>query len=100
MPMSRVILASISGDAFDETQFMLQDVKTPAPESDDDDDDKTLLLGGGRGDVDDIQTKLDLAEAYIEMGDTDGAKGILGEVMKEGSDAQKEQASNLLAKLD
>jgi FimV-like protein len=34
------------------------------------------------------------------MGDTDDARRILGEVMSEGSDEQKEQANNLLSKLD
>ena len=51
------------------------------------------------GDVDEIGTKLDLAKAYVDMGDGDGAKSILDEVMEEGDDDQKKQAEELLAQL-
>jgi pilus assembly protein FimV len=44
-------------------------------------------------------TKLDLARAYIDMGDTDGAREILGEVLQEGSNEQQQVANELLAKL-
>jgi pilus assembly protein FimV len=46
-----------------------------------------------------VATKLDLAKAYEEMGDRDGARELLGEVMKDGDPAQKGQAEQLLAKL-
>ena len=46
-----------------------------------------------------IATKLDLAKAYEEMGDKDGARELLNEVMKDGDAAQKGQAEQLLAKL-
>lgn len=48
---------------------------------------------------DDVATKLDLARAYQEMGDKDGAKELLKEVMAEGSSAQKAEAQNLLTGL-
>lgn len=48
--------------------------------------------------VDEVQTKLELAKAYLEMGDEDSAKDILQEVQKEGNSAQSEEASKLLAK--
>jgi len=44
-------------------------------------------------------TKLDLARAYIDMGDEDGAREILGEVLQEGSTEQQNTANELLAKL-
>jgi pilus assembly protein FimV len=44
----------------------------------------------------DVQTKFDLAKAYQEMGDKDGAKEILQEVIKEGDAEQKAQAKNLM----
>jgi pilus assembly protein FimV len=47
----------------------------------------------------DAATKLDLAKAYQEMGDTDGAREILQEVLHEGDDQQKAEARGLLAKL-
>jgi pilus assembly protein FimV len=46
-----------------------------------------------------IATKLDLAKAYEEMGDKDGARELLNEVMKDGDSAQKGTAQQLLAKL-
>jgi pilus assembly protein FimV len=46
-----------------------------------------------------VATKLDLAKAYEEMGDKDGARELLNEVMKDGDSAQKGTAQQLLAKL-
>jgi pilus assembly protein FimV len=46
-----------------------------------------------------VATKLDLAKAYEEMGDKDGARELLNEVLKDGDTAQKGQAQQLLAKL-
>lgn len=50
-------------------------------------------------DTDEVATKLDLARAYIDMGDTDGAKDILDEVLQEGSDEQQQEASELLGRI-
>jgi pilus assembly protein FimV len=50
-------------------------------------------------DADEVATKLDLARAYIDMGDTDGAKDILDEVLQEGTDTQKQEASGLLSRI-
>ncbi len=50
-------------------------------------------------DNDAVGTKLDLAKAYIDMGDSDGAKSILSEVVAEGSDEQKKEAQELIDKL-
>jgi len=46
-----------------------------------------------------VATKLDLAKAYEEMGDKDGARELLKEVMKDGDAAQRGSAEQLLAKL-
>jgi pilus assembly protein FimV len=46
-----------------------------------------------------VATKLDLAKAYEEMGDKDGARELLNEVMKDGDGAQKGQAEQLLTRL-
>jgi pilus assembly protein FimV len=48
---------------------------------------------------DDVQQKFDLARAYQEMGDKEGAKEILQEVMREGSDQQKADAEKMIAAL-
>lgn len=45
---------------------------------------------------DEVETKLDLARAYIDMGDGSGAKEILDEVVREGNASQKQQAEALL----
>lgn len=47
----------------------------------------------------DASTKLDLARAYEEMGDREGAREILREVIHDGDDAQQAEARSLLAKL-
>ena len=47
----------------------------------------------------DVATKLDLAKAYMEMGDKEGAREIFEEVLKEGSQAQKNEATKLMAEL-
>jgi pilus assembly protein FimV len=49
--------------------------------------------------TDEITTKLDLARAYIDMGDNDGAKSILEEVVGEGSENQQKEAQDLLSSL-
>jgi pilus assembly protein FimV len=48
---------------------------------------------------DETATKLDLAKAYIDMGDADGARSILDEVMSEGNTSQKQQAEDLMAQI-
>jgi pilus assembly protein FimV len=47
----------------------------------------------------DAATKLDLAKAYEEMGDKDGAREILLEVMREGNDEQKKDAQAFINRL-
>ncbi|HJR12906.1 MAG TPA: FimV/HubP family polar landmark protein [Rhodanobacteraceae bacterium] len=46
---------------------------------------------------DPVDTKLDLARAYLDMGDPVGARAMLEEVVEEGSQAQKDEARRLLA---
>jgi pilus assembly protein FimV len=55
--------------------------------------------GGSDPKWQEVATKLDLAKAYEEMGDKDGARELLNEVVKDGDAAQKGQAEQLLAKL-
>jgi pilus assembly protein FimV len=44
-----------------------------------------------------VNTKMDLAKAYLEMGDREGAREILQEILNEGDDQQKVEAGKLLA---
>jgi pilus assembly protein FimV len=46
-----------------------------------------------------VATKLDLAKAYEEMGDKDGARELLKEVVREGDTAQQQQAQTMLQAL-
>jgi pilus assembly protein FimV len=43
-----------------------------------------------------VGTKLDLARAYMDMGDPEGARSILTEVLTEGSVSQKQEARRLM----
>lgn len=49
------------------------------------------------GDSGSAGTKLELAKAYVEIGDADGAKEILNEVVREGNAAQQAEAKKILA---
>ncbi|VVP88772.1 hypothetical protein PS918_03019 [Pseudomonas fluorescens] len=49
--------------------------------------------------TDEVATKLDLAQAYIDMGDSDGARDILNEVVTEGDEGQKSEAKEMLSRL-
>lgn len=67
-------------------------------------DEKTVVMPVGddveqQSDADEADTKLNLAKAYIELGDTDGARSILDEVAVDGNDEQKAEAQNLLSQL-
>ncbi|WP_339615534.1 FimV/HubP family polar landmark protein [uncultured Gilvimarinus sp.] len=64
-----------------------------ADDADLDDEDLDFLT-----DSDEVTTKLDLARAYIDMGDLDGARDILSEVSEEGNEEQKAEALSLLDK--
>ncbi|WP_295513913.1 FimV/HubP family polar landmark protein [uncultured Pseudomonas sp.] len=48
---------------------------------------------------DETATKLDLARAYIDMGDPEGARDILDEVLAEGNSGQQQEAREILAQL-
>jgi pilus assembly protein FimV len=54
-------------------------------------DDMSFLDG-----TDEVETKLDLARAYIDMEDRDGAKDILSEILSDGSDVQQKEARKLM----
>ncbi|MBC3273489.1 FimV family protein [Pseudomonas sp. SWRI81] len=57
-------------------------------------DDFDFLAG-----TDEAATKLDLAQAYIDMGDADGARDILNEVLTEGDEKQRDEARGMLSNL-
>ncbi|MDF3934640.1 FimV/HubP family polar landmark protein [Pseudomonas citronellolis] len=74
--------------------FAAEPVADIAAGEDDDEDEFDFLSG-----ADEAATKLDLARAYIDMGDAEGARDILDEVISEGSDQQQKEARELLERL-
>ena len=77
----------------------LETTNTPAPMADLSLDMDSGSGGGGGGGSEAVGTKLELAKADLEIGDKDGARDILQEVMREGDVEQKAQAQKLLSSL-
>jgi pilus assembly protein FimV len=91
--------ASAELDLLSESLDQPAELDVPAntvPSSDalENDDDFDFLSG-----TDEAATKLDLARAYIDMGDAEGARDILDEVITEGNEGQQQEARELIAKL-
>ncbi|KMQ55135.1 peptigoglycan-binding protein LysM [Pseudomonas aeruginosa] len=74
--------------------FSAEDAAVASALDGDADDDFDFLSG-----ADEAATKLDLARAYIDMGDSEGARDILDEVLAEGNDSQQAEARELLERL-
>jgi pilus assembly protein FimV len=81
-------------------------VEQPRPVLPDPDDDTSGTMSLSDDDMSDdlhdartmteVGTKLDLARAYVDMGDPAGARSILEEVLDEGDEEQRQQAQQLL----
>ena len=87
--------APVAAASDDETVVSSWNLEEPAPAG------TAAPAGDDFGDFgelndDPIDTKLDLARAYLDMGDPDGARAMLDEVMQEGSQMQKDVARGLL----
>lgn len=65
-------------------------------DDEDDEDDEELVIAA---DANGLSTKMDLARAYLDMGDEDGARQILEEVIAEGSEELKAEARSLLERI-
>ena len=98
-------VASQDDDLSVDTSFIQEDTAIPAGKQNPDgltamptidlgEEDLSLLDG-----VDEVGTKLDLAKAYVDMGDREGAKDVLDEVVIEGNDDQQQEAQEMLAKI-
>lgn len=66
-----------------------------APDMTSEDEDEDALPDSS----DEVETKLDLAKAYLDMGDTEGAESLLNEVLAEGNGGQKDEAQKLLSEI-
>ncbi|MCQ8102533.1 fimbrial protein FimV [Methylomonas sp. SURF-2] len=73
------------------------DFETPASKSLDDDMDFGVA---DLTDMDEFETKIDLAKAYIDMGDAEAARTIATEVLAKGSPEQKQAAQAILDELN
>lgn len=78
-------------DDFKLDDFALDKELTPETDAEADSD----SLGTG----DEAATKLDLARAYVDMGDAEMARALLGEVLVEGNDTQQDEARSLMSRL-
>jgi len=82
-------------------------IEQPRPDIPQEEDAPTLSLGPEDMSEDlhdartmtEVGTKLDLARAYVDMGDPSGARSILEEVLDEGDEGQRQQAQQLLDSL-
>ena len=75
----------------------LESMELDMSAEDADDEDESIVYAV---DGDEVATKLDLARAYLDMGDHEGARNILGEVIEEGSETQQSEATSLLEGID
>ena len=71
---------------------------TPPPFEETDDESELGLIYAS--DTNPIETKLDLARAYIDMGDEEGARPVLDEVANEGDLQQQAEARELLLRIE
>ncbi len=92
-----VFSEALSDFSNDSSDFDVDNFSSDAVDLSDDDMDAELDF---LADADEAATKLDLARAYIDMGDTEGAKDILAEVVHEGNDEQRKDAVDLLSRID
>lgn len=80
-----------------------EEISTPSDLNISDANDDTVVTADDELDFfeesDEVSTKLDLAKAYMDMGDREGAEDILNEVMEEGNDRQKSDAKVLMENL-
>lgn len=85
-------------DAVPEMEFDLED---PVPHSDGGEDADLLSeTVSSLTDMDETETKLDLAKAYVDMDESDAAKKILRGILENGNSDQQVEAQELLAKIE
>lgn len=96
LPLDTLELTEDNTAATEDDDFLSLDSLTEEPVAGDlDEDDEFDFLSG----TDESATKLDLARAYIDMGDSEGARDILNEVVEEGNEQQKTEAREMMERL-
>lgn len=91
-----------AGDLDMESTVQMPNLDLEGDEDDEDDEEEHTVFVPRSSDSqeqsqeDEVATKLDLAKAYVELGDKDSAKGILEEIIADGNEEQQQQAQELL----
>ncbi len=98
-PEVNVDMDSVEPDMVDQDSPLDIDLEDFDMDVSDSADEEEVQGDGELTDMDEVSTKLDLARAYVDMGDPDGAKSILDEVMEEGSEEQKDEARGILGQM-
>lgn len=93
------ILATTRPEAIDTVDEFDFNFDFDAPVSKGADSDEFDLSVADLTDMDEFETKIDLAKAYIDMGDTDAARAIAEEVLAKGSKEQQQAAQAILDEL-
>jgi pilus assembly protein FimV len=96
-PVTPAAETSLSLDSTDEFDFNF-DFEAPSSAKSSSDDEIDFGVSD-LTDMDEFETKIDLAKAYIDMGDADAAKSIAQEVLEKGNPEQKQAAQALLDEL-
>ncbi|MEH6566080.1 MAG: FimV/HubP family polar landmark protein [Halopseudomonas sp.] len=97
LPLDTLELDEVDSTVGEDDDLMPLDNMTEEPvagDLDEDDDEFDFLSG-----TDECATKLDLARAYIDMGDNEGARDILNEVVDEGNEQQQQEARSMMERL-
>jgi len=93
-------LDQLSGDLeLDTAELMnsdLSDIDLPELSVSDELTADDVVARAANNDEDAMDTMLDLAKAYIDMGDKDSASSALDEIVKSGNPAQVSEAESLL----
>ena len=102
LTVSDDLIADLEYDEDESIESASIDTDFEMPEDDDtiidaDLDDDTI---GSESSADEVSTKLDLAKAYLDMGDHDGASSTLEEVIAEGDEDQRREAEELLDQIN
>jgi pilus assembly protein FimV len=91
-------VSGISLDISDEASFVTEpdEVQPEVKQEANEDAETEEMMASG---YEEVETKLELVAAYIDMEDKDGAKELLEEVLKEGNLNQRKRANQILASL-
>lgn len=84
---------------FDEEGPAKEEDEQAEPQTENDGFDDLASVEDSLGDDDESDTKLVLAEAYVDMGDPDNARDLLEEVLQSGTEEQRKKANDLLEAL-